>query len=894
MKQWIKYIIILIFVTVTGISSVDAYAASTVKDDTKEETVIVKDNLVITIKIGFSGEARYARYVSAQVDVYNKGVQFDGTVEFTLLNQNQDNISYGKEVELGARSKTTVTVMLPMNKATQSVNFKIVDQNFKTVVEEEIPINIKNYGDYCVIGLLSDQSLSLSYIEYFGNKIIELDSSNLSGDYLTYDMFDVIVVDRFDLDTLGPERLKALLDFVSHGGNLVIGAGDDYQSNVELLQQYNVLWLREPVGYSSEEVISMPITLSSEAGFTTLLTEIKNYEANRTQLLNEMEEVKVTNSLKTSIGTADLNIYVGKSMLGNRSITDISMEYATKEVTKFRVQNPMNQIEYGGIPLFETVSYGDGVVMLFHFCLGNNEITQEKLKLYDGCTDELFSSFYADVVLHIVDNLSDATKTKLNREIYADTLDYRIRELSDYQEMDEVPKVSGFIVILAIYLIVIGPLTFFVLWKRNQQRRIWIIVPCFSILFFLLVLLIGKTTRVEQPYSGYLNLEIYDNQLKEVKGKVFSYIGLHKNGPITIELDTTDPIVIGDNEFVNYYANLYSQDQEIKERFYDYKNEDISVLYKEDGTLLTFNNQSAFSKELVLADYQKEYEALIEGNLTMTKTALNGTLTNVSDHVFHHAFIYLNGYYVDLGTLTPGQTVEVSDYTAVYSSSIDSLFYTENEISKKFVADITSLTPSEHRLFNAYSYLFKNYLLGQEKVMFFATCDEMTEASPLYQLSKEDESYGESIVMSEVDFNTRTEEGVLIPNLDEFLQNSNTYAWDPETRYAYMNTMDFEYQLPNNLEIKEIYLSDLFNQFESNTLSLGGCNRIYFYNFTTQTYELVFDLDSEYGTRSIQGEEIKRFISEDQRVVIRFENRNSSQSIFEVPVISCVKEDNNA
>ena len=109
-----------------------------------------------------------------------------------------------------------------------------------------------------------------------------------------------------------------------------------------------------------------------------------------------------------------------------------------------------------------------------------------------------------------------------------------------------------------------------------------------------------------------------------------------------------------------------------------------------------------------------------------------------------------------------------------------------------------------------------------------------------------------------------------------------------------MNTMDFEYQLPNYMTIQEFYLSDMFNSFDTSSISLGGCSRIYFYNFTTQTFELVFDLDSEYGARSIQGEDIKRFLSEDKRVILRFENRDTSQNIFEVPVISCVKEDSNA
>ena len=136
MRHWIKYIIVMILAVVIGISSANRQvAAATMNEDTKAETVLVRDKLVVTINSGFSEEARYGRYVSAQVSVYNNGDAMKGSVGFTLLNGEQDNITYAKEAEFSARNKTEVTVMLPMNKATQSAYFTIVDSDSKTVVE---------------------------------------------------------------------------------------------------------------------------------------------------------------------------------------------------------------------------------------------------------------------------------------------------------------------------------------------------------------------------------------------------------------------------------------------------------------------------------------------------------------------------------------------------------------------------------------------------------------------------------------------------------------------------------------------------------------------------------------------------------------------------------------
>ncbi len=885
MKRWNRAILLLICILLVSgdMKQTIVEAASKESMDTKDPIVIVQDQFVITVSYGFSQEARYARYANFEVDIYNKGETIQGTVKATLLNKEQDNITYAKTALLIGGEKTQVSLQLPMNRKSQEINFVLSDSSDKTIVEKLFPLNIKNYGNNCVIGILSDDSIGLSYFQYYGSKIINLDKNDLPSDYLGYDMLDAIVVDHFNLDSLDTKEIKCLLSYVERGGNLVLGIHEEDQSNIELLEQYHIIKTEKPLSYDVKDYLSMEITISSEKEYLKMLTAIRDYESSRTLLLQEITESKL------KISNAGENTYIGNSMLGSYSITSLSKESKLEKVAQFSLAHTDNVIEEDGIRLFEQVHYGNGAVMIYHFCLLNEEITSEKLDLYQGCSDELFSTFYAGLTYQLTQNLSDNTKKRLNEEASGGDLDYRIQQLDDYFEINDVPRVEKYTITLLLYIFLIGPVTFFVLWKLKKQSKLWIIIPTISLIFFTIVYFLGSSTRIKEPYAGYLNIEYYDNSLSNVQGISFASIGLNEKSPKSIYLNHADVLTVGENEYPSFYNGIYVE--EIKEsKFYDYTDTATSVINEEDGIKVQFYDKAAFDTELFSGLYHKDYEPIVESDLVLTNQTLSGTLVNCSGQTLYDTLLYLCGYYVNIGTFMPGETVDLSDCTSLYAGVIDSLLYTDNDIRQSFGFEVEQLSPSQLRKGNAYSYTYEKYMFGSDEPLIIANLREVPKESPFYNISKENASYGDSIVVAKMDLEFANTKESIVPSIDKYLKDSSSYIWDERARLSYINAIEFMYDIPKSEQIIELYICDLFNDLEYKNYSANKCSRIYLYNYTRERFELVFDLESEYGTRSIADEELKKFISYDNQIKIKYEVNDINQQVFEVPIISCRKE----
>jgi hypothetical protein len=850
-----------------------------------DETVIVNDSLVVTISYGFNQEARYGRFVMLQVDVYNKGETFEGAVTGVLVNENQDNIAYSKEGQFISGVKSEFNLLLPMNRSSQDMVFSIQDEKNNTIVEELIPLNVMNLGDYCYVGILSEMSTQLTYFEYFGNKVVNLDKTNLSSDYLAYDMLDVIVVDQFELDSLEPTQLEALLEWTRCGGALVLGIDEDYMQNVELLEQYRVIQLAQDINYEASEGNIHMVNLLEESEFTKQLTKIKNYEATRSQILKEIEDSKIFGTFGKS------DIYIGTSMLGGLTINDLAETRVNKSLSLFSVENSKASIYKNHNYLYEAVNYGEGVVQLFHFGLSNSNMTEENLSLYGSAGGELLNTFFSSIVMTVLEQRSANSVLRNATEVYADAKDYRITNISSNPEIDQVPQVAGYLVVFVIYLLVIGPILFFVLWKLKKQMRVWIYVPLLTLLFLFIMYGMGSSTRIKESYAGYMDIEYYDTSMKQIEGKTFASIVLTNKSANTIKLETADSLVADEFEYPTYYSKLY-QVTESAQKFYDYCKASTKITFEEDGIELQFYNRPAFSGELFEASYHKPFEEFIDGKVVIGENSISGEISNQSNSDLKQALLWVNGYYVDLGTVKAGSTVEIPSDKGVYSSHIETLMYSENKVSKArgFMPN-QSYSAQQSREVNALSYIYSHYLRDTQSAYLIAFTDKVSSASPITQIAQKKASYGVSAVVAKVNLKTQDSLTTMVTNLDMYLDAQNEYAWDQEIRYAYMNTIEFEYNIPKKERLLSLFLSDMFNDFSDQMIydSLL-CSRIYLYNYEVEKYDLVFDLESEYGSRSIDYEELKPYLSKDNELKVKYENRSTTQDMVAVPIISCYKE----
>ncbi len=171
-----------------------------------------------------------------QVTVENSGEDFSGTVQVIFQNSNLENCAYNTEIVLPAQGKKQFTVTVPERAVDTLHGFGAL--NFLSEKEKTIQsITLKNmFGNTMSsipVGVLSDNYAGLSYLDAGGMdytikdmsyplKMIELSEENLET-YL--DGIYFLIIDQFNLSSLGEEKILLIQKWVEDGGWLLIGTG---------------------------------------------------------------------------------------------------------------------------------------------------------------------------------------------------------------------------------------------------------------------------------------------------------------------------------------------------------------------------------------------------------------------------------------------------------------------------------------------------------------------------------------------------------------------------------------------------------------------------------------------------------------------------------------------
>lgn len=188
----------------------------------------------------FSGEVGVLKqennnYVM-QVTVENKGEDFSGTVQVVFAGSGRGNCAYNTELALPAQGKKQFTINVTeraVEKVRGMCSLNFLDE--KGNVLQAIPLSnvFGNAKTGITTGILSDNYSGLTFMDAGGRdfriwnlsspmELVELNSDNLKG-YL--DGLYFLIIDQFNVESLGEENIQAIQDWVKGGGWLMIGTG---------------------------------------------------------------------------------------------------------------------------------------------------------------------------------------------------------------------------------------------------------------------------------------------------------------------------------------------------------------------------------------------------------------------------------------------------------------------------------------------------------------------------------------------------------------------------------------------------------------------------------------------------------------------------------------------
>lgn len=338
-------------------------------------------------------------------------------------------------------------------------------------------------------------------------------------------------------------------------------------------------------------------------------------------------------------------------------------------------------------------------------------------------------------------------------------------------------KVVG---VLLLYIIIVSPVLYIILRKKDKREHAWWLVPAIAIVFSLAFFLVGAKDRLWKPQLQELMLWTVSDEGSE---QYFTQSLLaNKAGDYEFKLDPAATVTA-------YHTGGAPND--------------VSQLSYRDGDTFTLKGIPYWGLKSLIGFTTETEEGYFEQQLRFENQQLTGTVTNHFPFTVDNVQIWTGSAFHQVGTIAQGETVEVdfridSGYL-VGTKQIDYDYYMRN-------------VNIEEMRQNGLLRLAHNRLGYMEKPLLLANAAEATIPSAL---TKEAKKTSTVLIAQPLAVTSNYVGDITLTN--ENLQREVVYqgqysdwlASDMTTWYLDSNIQELRYHLPKALEEVEIEWQEL-------------------------------------------------------------------------------------
>ena len=521
----------------------------------------------------------------------------------------------------------------------------------------------------------------------------------------------------------------------------------------------------------------------------------------------------------------DINIWSDKghrTEFGKTTVADITVEGAQ---------------QYDSMAGLYSLDSGYGRILILPYSLGtmagmdaSGELQLAELVLKAGYTDRINSlvqgAFYDTATGYGVTNALNSNKKKTVSPVVL-------------------------IIILAIYLILCGPVTYIVLKKLKRREWIWIAVPAWALVGTFAIYIVSTKYRVTKPLElTFTSADISGDIMRQ---NVYTYIIGSKAGKYSVSVDDNyrNVRVLGDN----YTDSVYTQVL------------DVERTASDTGVDLDFNTHVPFGGMSLQASSITANEiGRFDSSLKLYTDGIEGSVTNDTAYDMSDVVVMTDGYYYCLDSLKAGATTDIrrmQNRKMTNGLSIDCMksYYVNKygyNYSNDDAADVM-MSRNYYMMLRLGSY--SSTQTGMGRVAIWATIDRGSEVS----VDQSAEKYGSYVVYDVHTLDYEDVDGAYYSNIytrDINRLEQSDYDEGDLMMYSDQVDMDIKFQSEDHIYSLER---------ETNNKDTSTSNVVVkAYNYETEKYDVIFangitELKDERLLPYIQNDEMRlRFISPHQ------------------------------
>ncbi|KPN96651.1 hypothetical protein [Lysinibacillus sp. ZYM-1] len=544
--------------------------------------------LEVKATAGISGKAKYQSVVPLQVTVKNNGADFSGDMAINSANSYEAASALVVPIDIAAGEEKTFTFYLD---------------------------GLADYG-------YSDADLFAFYegnIEK-GKKVAYKGTKRLQSNFLDpASTFIYTLTDKSD-------RLAALLRLSTFVP----------QNNVEV---FNINQLKDYTFPENEQGLAMAnVIVVDEVAIADLSQKqqeslLKWVQDGGTLLLGASDQVDVTAGI--------FKEYLPMSL--SKEMTSVSAETLTKLSGGGIFTQPISihtsTDHEGSLPVLTD----NNAVLASKKKVGSGEIIQTAFSLGDQPLASMDG--YAALLAKTIDVQSISQQGMMRQgQSPLDQISYELRNINELFPSFEV-SVSYMLIVIILYILIIGPVLYFVLKKMDKREHAWWIIPVFSIVLSIGLFIVGAKDRIVQPQvqqSAFYKV----NEDSSLNGYYVESILTNRSGDFVVNADknTTAIAMRNNNNFTGTVGNLHESSY-IKENA--------------NGSTLALRDLNYWSVQSFGGKTSAQNIGKMDVDITLKNEKLTGTVKNNFPFALKDVTLISGVKEVKLGDIEANGTLQV-------------------------------------------------------------------------------------------------------------------------------------------------------------------------------------------------------------------------------------------
>ena len=533
------------------------------------------------------------------------------------------------------------------------------------------------------------------------------------------------------------------------------------------------------------------------------------------------------------------------------------------DIMELRIKKGESVVSQDEIPLIQKLDKDKGRILLLSFDMGLEPISSWKLNKY------FMESIFQNTAPAIFSG------PEFEKYLYSRGYDYSVENaLRNIPELP-LPNYGRIIILFVIYIILVAPVSYFVLKKIDKRELMWGIVPIVSIIFAALVYLAGFGTRLTEPILNTISI-FYADEDSIVENK--SYGGIFTPNKTNLKIEGIDGIGIKPFTRNNYYGrnNLENWDAKRVEAKY--------VLSPKPS--LEFYDIGIWNMKTFELEGGSVFKGGIKGNISYVNSNFEGYIENNTNMDLYDCYLISANQYIELGSIKSGEKREVSPNTAQNYS--DRYMLLENIYGQRHINRNTAKAMEEEELAKARSnyqkrsvaeYYFNQEIQGIQGLKLIAWSDTPRDTDILVN-NKKIKRFDKSMVVSDIKLNVFSGKSVELPfgYVKPIIDQENMVRGHYDSynnRFYGRGIVEISFNIDKNIKPEEV--------------------NIYFEKPSVNTKQSIWNKDTkewesgDFSNLTIESSNLEKYLWEDNSLKLKFDMDDEGMQLPQISVKGSMK-----